>query len=347
MAILKFKDNDGTWKAVYKDLMFAIKNRLRCDKNLSDVTDVAASRASLGLIGDNNHTHYHDDRYLGKISEAKNAFLDMLEKFKERVNQELAKMLAEIEKLKLLIQSFERVLEDAGLNMLKRKKKYEVGDIAYSKNIPTWVRLECVQAGETGDKDPVEFEGIKKAGGLIKDGSVIWIVDDMRDGTPTGSVRGSLFVPSGYLKADGKTIKRDEYPRLAALADKYRLWTKDIASNSGMFGEGDGETTMVLPNWTDRMTQFSFEATGSSVEAGLPNITGHVDTDGAGCLTSDEVKKGDALSHDNFTAGTSFWGAVASLYRGVNIDASRCSPIYGASNTVQPAAIRLIPVIKY
>lgn len=76
MALLKYRSNDGKWTTMFRDFMAAIKNRLRCDKNLNDVMDVGAARENLGLIGDNNHTHYHDDRYLGKIeaeSQARNS----------------------------------------------------------------------------------------------------------------------------------------------------------------------------------------------------------------------------------------------------------------------------------
>ena len=36
-------------------------------------------------------------------------------------------------------------------NNLKRNTTYAVGDIAYHKDLPSWARLECVQAGTTGD----------------------------------------------------------------------------------------------------------------------------------------------------------------------------------------------------
>lgn len=63
MAVLKYKDNEG-FKSLYSE---AIKNRLRKDQNLADVTNVQEARENLELTGDNNHTHYHDDRYLPKI----------------------------------------------------------------------------------------------------------------------------------------------------------------------------------------------------------------------------------------------------------------------------------------
>lgn len=63
MAILKYRDNEG-FKSLYTD---AIKNRLRKDLNLADLENTQEARKNLELTGDNNHTHYHDDRYLPKI----------------------------------------------------------------------------------------------------------------------------------------------------------------------------------------------------------------------------------------------------------------------------------------
>lgn len=62
--VLKFKKTLKEWIPFYVD---AIKNRLRRDLNLSDVFDVQATRDNIGLSGINNHTHYHDDRYIPKI----------------------------------------------------------------------------------------------------------------------------------------------------------------------------------------------------------------------------------------------------------------------------------------
>lgn len=75
MAVIKFRDNDNTWKPVDRELIMAIKNRLRCDKNLSDVIDRTKVRENLGLVGDVT-THHHDGRYLSKIEECKNLFRD-------------------------------------------------------------------------------------------------------------------------------------------------------------------------------------------------------------------------------------------------------------------------------
>lgn len=65
MAVLKWKKDATTWIGFYLD---ALRNRLRRDKNLSDVLNKQAARDNLELSGVNNQTHYHDDRYLPLIN---------------------------------------------------------------------------------------------------------------------------------------------------------------------------------------------------------------------------------------------------------------------------------------
>ena len=161
-------------------------------------------------------------------------------------------------------------------------------------------------------------------GVIIHDGTAVWIVDDLRDGTPVGAVRGSLYLPAGYIKCNGATVQRADYPRLVALADKHNLWTDDVTANAGLFGRGDGAATMVLPNWTDRMMQLAGDGAGTSVAVGLPNIEGSFKYRYSAIYAADKV-----------------FGLE--MY----FDASKSHPIYGASATVQPAAIKLIPVIRY
>jgi hypothetical protein len=77
-------------------------------------------------------------------------------------------------------------------------------------------------------------------------------------------------------------------------------------------------------------------AAGSTIEAGLPNITGKIDHNygetkhqgvlsGAFATTDGETKSWSA----EWTSGND----VA-----ISFDASRCSPVYGRSDTVQPPA---------
>lgn len=241
------------------------------------------------------------------------------------------------------------------LDTCMRQKAYAVGDIVYSAHLPSWARLECVKAGTTGAQEPVTLATVSAGGTLITDGSAVWIVDDLRDGTPVGAMRGSLYLPAGYIKANGATVQRADYPRLVALADRHNLWTDDTAANAGLFGRGDGSKTMVLPNWSDKMVQFATSAIGTSVSAGLPNITGYiivrgVGDSGDGVLSGTEadgngafsVQKADFVNRVPFSTGTH--NDFGSSYK---FDASRSNPIYGRGETVQPPAINLIPIIRY
>ena len=232
----------------------------------------------------------------------------------------------------------------ASLNLLQRSRAYQVGDIAYHKALPSWARLECVKEGTTAATLPTQIEQMVQNGGVIlTDGTVVWIIDDLRDGTPVGAVRGSLYLPAGYVKANGATVQRSDYPRLVALADRHNLWTDDTAANAGLFGRGDGTTTMVLPNWTDRMVQMAMDSAGASVAAGLPNITGAT----AGFAYNDIAQSGALTIKEKSNVGLSGGYDKSFLRTLVGFDASRYNPIYGASTTVQPPVIKLIPIIKY
>jgi hypothetical protein len=57
------------------------------------------------------------------------------------------------------------LIENAGINLLRRNRAYAVGDIAYSKNLPSWARLECVKAGTTAAEEPVAIASVSAGGG--------------------------------------------------------------------------------------------------------------------------------------------------------------------------------------
>lgn len=68
--------------------------------------------------------------------------------------------------------------------------------------------------------------------GVLTDGGCTWLVVDVRDGTPVGTVRGSLYLPDGYIIADGSTVQRADYPRLVAFANEHNLWNTDSTETS-------------------------------------------------------------------------------------------------------------------
>lgn len=236
---------------------------------------------------------------------------------------------------------------DEFLNVWHANRAYAVGDIAYHKNLPSWARLECVVAGTTGNNTNVFYKSLK-AGLYVYDGSVTWIIDDVRDGNIVGNIVGLLYIPDGYILADGRTVNRADYPRLVRLIDRCNFWTDNTESYRGLFGRGNGRSTFVLPNWIDRMMQYVSPGTiGGTIAAGLPNIKGtlynaahpypvHMTSDGAFSLEMNwDIREAQAQQG---TTGQA---------QHVTFDASKSNSIYGRSNTVQPAAIKMIPCIKY
>ena len=229
-------------------------------------------------------------------------------------------------------QDIRILIANAGIAILQRSKTYAVGDIAYHKALPSWARLECVKAGTTGAELPDKIKQTLENGGvIIHDGTAVWIVDDIRDGTPVGAVRGSLYLPAGYVKCNGATVQRADYPRLVALADKHNLWTDDTTANAGLFGRGDGSMTMVLPNWME-VEGYANDNIGRYIFPGVPEITGGYSRSG---------------DHLNYGAPYSPYGAISADSNHVDFKASRSSPIYGRSDTVQPPAIKMLPIIRY
>ena len=145
-------------------------------------------------------------------------------------------------------------------------------------------------------------------------------------GVPVGTIEyfAMLTPPAGYLKADGAAVGRETYPEL-------------FAAIGTTFGAGDGSTTFNLPDLIDRFAQGS-HTPGQKIEAGLPNITGRIlsaagTSDAAGAIfVTDEIYRGA--------------GGGTSTPACINIDAKLSNPIYGASDTVQPPALTLLPCIK-
>lgn len=131
-------------------------------------------------------------------------------------------------------------------------------------------------------------------------------------------------IPDGYLLCDGSTVSRSTYSNLYAV-----LGTK--------YGAGDGTTTFSIPDLIGRFPEGGSTA-GTYKNAGLPNHQ-HWTTLDSGWgespfnYVSLKWDNGDRIKYTGQRANTSW--------------ASESNSIYGASSTVQPKSLVLLPLIKY
>mgnify|MGYP005868725939 CR=1 FL=1 len=154
---------------------------------------------------------------------------------------------------------------------------------------------------------------------------------------PPGKIIGYIgrTIPRGYLLCNGGTIQRSQYPRLVP-----------VLGNIPEF-QGDGSTTLVLPNLQGRFMEFTTDTNqvGKYVEAGLPNITGKVE----GIRRVDNIQ--EAATSAMYWAVQNFFMKTVetegTACADIRFDASRNNAIYGKSSTVQPPSVRVLPLIRF
>ena len=157
-------------------------------------------------------------------------------------------------------------------------------------------------------------------------------------GCPTGMIAffHATTPPEGWLACNGQNVDRTVYAKLFSVIGT-------------TYGSGDGSRTFTLPNLHHRFLEGTTTASevGDYVEAGLPNIIGSATYQSdVGC-----VDVGASIMSGAFARGSQYphrlrgqdgGGSVA-----LTLNASLSSQVYGASSTVQPLSIRVLPLIKF
>ena len=139
-------------------------------------------------------------------------------------------------------------------------------------------------------------------------------------------------VPNGWFRCDGSTIAdmATNYPKLYAVLG-----------------------TNVLPNYSDRVPLGASSSINTSVNAGLPEITGSSLLRGGKdvSLITDNINIGAVSITQEPWEGSHFALMSSSvtdpLCTRITINASKNSAIYGASTTVQPPAVKVAVLIKH
>lgn len=192
----------------------------------------------------------------------------------------------------------------------------------------------------------------------------------------------SLSSESNYTDATKKRtatihiyFENETVPRASLAVDRYSVEPEKISvipigtviafagngspSNDGTWLECNGQSCAgyaelvstlgksTVPDYRNRFLEGS-GAAGTVIEAGLPNITGTFGQDDYVGRPNYSSKKfsGAFYSKGYISGGLSKDGGVSNGLYLTNIDASRCSSIYGNSTTVQPPAVTVKYFIK-
>ncbi len=146
-------------------------------------------------------------------------------------------------------------------------------------------------------------------------------------GIPTGALQAFDLdsAPNQYwLVCNGQAVSRATYATLFS-----KIGTRH--------GAGNGSTTFNLPDYRNRVFWGADSGIGQIVEAGLPNVYGEIGADdrAAGHAT------GAFYAARIYDKNTSAEGGDSAWYKFV-MNASRCSPVYGRSDTVTPPSIKAL-----
>lgn len=150
-------------------------------------------------------------------------------------------------------------------------------------------------------------------------------------GVPAGTLIhfAGKSVPDGYLIANGAGVPVADYPALyAAIGNTY----------------GGNSTTFYLPNLSGRFLEgtTSTSSVGSYYSAGLPNITGQVQS-GSGPSFGAWV----GAFYDDGSRGWNGDNIHGQSGHGFHFSAANSSGVFGGSSTVQPSAMASLILIKF
>lgn len=245
---------------------------------------------------------------------------------------------------------------DSPIKSLERNTRYELNTICSEVTLPKGGFLICTQAGTTAASTASGFLDAAE-GEVVTDGTAAFVVHyfdqiafksdfESLETIAVGDVIYRPYLKNGYVKANGATVNRVDYPNLVAFATSHSLWTSNPSSEPWKYGTGNGSTTMVLPDYRNRVIQGG--DTAAVLAAGLPNIRGTMNDIPSG---ANNFSKTGAFT-DSSQAETRWYldannsGQIRFLFP-LSFNAANSNAIYGSADTVQPPALQLIPQIRY
>ena len=171
--------------------------------------------------------------------------------------------------------------------------------------------------------------------------------NSLRRGAVIGEIRWFAMStpPEGWLVCNGASVFTSDYAALFAAIGK--TFTPQLTSTDPDVENPEYSDPAVfrLPNLIGKVPWGS-TSVGTVLDAGLPNITGvatFISSDGVDTQYPDR----GALYWSNYAHNVRMQPVSGTGKRDIMFDASRSNNIYGASTTVQPPALCLLPCIRY
>lgn len=241
------------------------------------------------------------------------------------------------------------------------KENVSVGDVRFLKGRNnTKYLLECVQEGTTGTEQPTISDNTDLIDNTAKWGVRKLTKFQESSGLPVGFEYFSTNpnIPAGSIPLFGGEYSREVYSDLwswvqeqAGYLLEESVWQEKSAANNGnvpFYSKGDGITTFRVPSlncWVKGAN--GIEEVGSYLSAGLPNITGTIEsrphTSGNTQYGGAVVGASGAFKFTKMTSTTTNTGCAESSTKSGNdvttFSAQTSNPIYGNSDTVQPKSI--------
>lgn len=230
----------------------------------------------------------------------------------------------------------------------KKSTNYTAGKLVQIPNINDYIYLECVESGTSSGSDIT----VSSIGQLITDGTCKWLSLDIRDSAPVGTIKQDIIIRDGYLLLNGQTVNVSDHPRLVNFLVANSLLNNYTASpDTTKFYYGDQDNlTLKLPNFEGLFIENStINNLLDKVNAGLPGITASIEMNiQAGQMVAMMNASGAFYTTDQEQQNTT-QPTTSKMNRNktLKFDASRSNSIYGNSTTVQPPAVKLLPIIKY
>jgi len=220
-------------------------------------------------------------------------------------------------------------LEFDKAKMRKSLTYYHIGDIKFSNTLPSYAYLECIEEGTTDLKEPTWPTVI---GQTIIDGSVTWVIRDLRQGNKAGNIVNVIDVgntKAGLPALSGKLLTDIDSSSTIRNTVLFGDISKDnnpkcLEINGNKISLKSGTIISFANGWDDAKPKEHIKKVELETNTALINTSDYTIPKKYSnnlCIGGTPISSGDIVNYSNIMAfdGSSEAGAWRS-----NIDANSC-----------------------